>query len=100
MFCPSYMKPASKTVTLLDASPGNPLDASADVPPGWQNSYFHNIPYLGPLISILGNANKYGLTLEDCADFIAADLEKEETRFVGHRVGIIDARTVGKGKSD
>ncbi|KAF6226708.1 hypothetical protein HO173_012375 [Letharia columbiana] len=100
MFCPSNMIPASKTVTLLDAPRGNPLNASADVPPGFQNSYFHNIPYLGPIISSVGNAPKYGTTLEDCADFIAADLEKKDTRFVGHRVGVIDAGTAGKGKTE
>ena len=100
MFCPSQMTPASKTVTLPDASRGNSLNAAADVPPSWQNSYFHNIPYLGPFISIVGNASRYGTTLEDCADFIAADLEKEDTRFVGHRVGVIDAGTVDKGKTD
>ena len=100
MFCPSQMTPASKTLTLLDSPRGNSLNASADVPPGFQNSYFHNIPYLGPFLSIIGNAPKYGTILEDCADFIATDLEKEDTRFVGHRVGVIDAGTAGKGKSE
>lgn len=92
------MTPANKTVTLLDVPRGNSLNSSIDVPTGFQNSYFHSIPYLGPFISVIGNAHRYGTTLEDCADFIAADLEKKDTNFVGHRVGVIDAGTAGKGK--
>ena len=94
------MVPASKTVTLLDAPRGNPLNASADVPTGFQNSYMHNIPYLGPFISIISNLYKYNATLEDCADFIAADLEKKDTIFVGHRVSVTDAGGAGKGKTE
>ena len=94
------MIPASKDITLLDAPRGNSLNASADAIPGFQNSYFHNIPYLGPFLSVVGNAHRYGTTLEDCADFIAADLEKGDTKFVGHRVGVIDAGTAGKGKAE
>lgn len=94
------MIPASNTVTLLAAPRGNTLKASVDVPTDFQNSYFHNIPYLGPLISIIGNALKYDTTLEDCADFIAEDLEKEDTQFVGHRIGVIDTGTAGKGKTE
>lgn len=70
------------------------------MPNGFQNSYIHNILYLGPIISTVGNVHRYGTTLEDCADFIAADLEKEDTRFVGHRVGVIDTGTAGKGKTE
>ena len=91
------MIPAGKAINLPDAPRGNPLNASADVPPGFQNSYLHNIPYIGPFFSVVGNAMRYTISLEDAADFIATDVEKEDTRFVGHRVGVIDA---GKGKSE
>lgn len=99
MFCPSQMSPSSKTINLLDVPRGNSLNASADVPPGFQNSFFHRIPYLGPFISVIGNGYRYGTILEDCADFIAADLEREDTKFVGHRVGII-TDTASKGKTE
>ena len=99
MFCPSQMSPSSKTITLLDIPRGNPLNASADEPPGFQNSFLHRIPYLGPFISIIGNAFRYATTLEDCADFIAADLERGDMKFVGHRVGVI-TDTAGKGKTE
>ena len=94
------MVPASKTISLLDAPRGNPLKASVDVPADFQTSYLHSIPYLGPLLGILANFSRYGTTLEDCADFIAADVAKKETTFVGHRVNVIDAGTVGKGKTE
>lgn len=90
------MKPASKDITFLDTPRGNPLNASADVVPDFQKSYFHNIPFVGPFMSTIGNFPRYTVALEDCADFIAADLEKGDTTFVGHRVGIIN----GKGKAE
>ena len=94
------MVPASKTINLLDAPRGNPLKASVDVPADFRKSYLHSIPYLGPLIGILGNLLRYGTSLEDCADFIAADVAKKDTMFVGHRVSVIDPGTSGKGKSE
>lgn len=97
LLCPSNMNPATKTIEALDAPRKHSLVASADVPPGWQNSYFHNIPVIGLLLSILGNAPWYATKLDDCADFIASDLENSESPFIGHRVGVYDA---GKGKVD
>ena len=97
MLCPSVMKTANKTIALLDGPQRNSLSAAADVPPMWQASYLNSVPVLGPLISIFGNALRYNVTLEDCADFIAADLEKADGEFVGHRVGLIDA---GKAKTE
>ena len=94
------MVPASKTINLLDAPRGNPLKASVDVPADFQKSSLHRIPYFGPLVAILGNFSRYGTTLEDCADFIAADVAKKDTAFVGHRVSVIDAGTAGKGKTE
>ena len=92
------MVPASKAVALLDAPRGNSLNASVDVPLDFQKSYFHNLPLLGPFLSIVGNALKYGTILEDCADFIAADLEEQDTTFLGHRVSVIEVGTGNKGK--
>ena len=89
------MTPISSTIAVPDGSRENPLVASADVPPGWQDSYFKKVPFLGTLMGILGNASKYNIKLEDCADFIASDLETLESEFRGHRVGLIEP---AKGK--
>jgi len=97
MLCPNVMKPANKTIALLDGPQQNPLSAAADVPPMWQASYLNSVPVLGPFISIFGNVLRYNVTLEDCADFIAADLEKADSEFVGHRVGLFDP---GKAKTE
>ena len=43
----------------------------------------------------MGNAPRCNTKLEDCADFIAADLEKPDGRFVGKRIEINE---VPKGK--
>jgi len=47
------------------------------------------IPLVGTLLNILTNVPSYGTPLEDCADFLAADLEKGlESEFVGKRVSV------------
>ncbi len=91
LFCPSVMLPASKTIEALETPHGNPLLTAKDEPPSFQNFYISRIPFLGPLITTVGNAGRYNTTLEDCADFIAADLKSGEKSFVGHRVGVYDA---------
>ena len=84
------MVPINETIAVPDGSRRNPLVASVDVPPGWQDSYFKSVPFLGQFLSILGNAFRYNTKLEDCADFIAKDLEKQDSEFRGHRVGVFE----------
>ncbi|MCJ1379340.1 hypothetical protein MMC17_002441 [Xylographa soralifera] len=95
LFCPSEMRHASQTITILETPRGNPLIASVDVPAGWQSSRFASIPLIGTYISLFGNALGYTTDLEDCADFIAADLAKPNRSFVGHRVSV---KVSDKGK--
>ena len=90
MFCPSQMVPASESIEALTTPRGNPLLAAKDVPPNLLDFYISWIPFLGPLVTTVGNAARYNTKLEDCADFMAADLKSGEKTFVGHRVGIID----------
>ena len=91
------MAPAEKEITALASPRGNKLKASADVPPDWQHSMFRGIPLAGTLWDVWSNALRYSIKLEDCADFIAADLEAGEEKFVGKRVALIE---VAKGKKD
>lgn len=91
------MKPLGKTIEPLDAPRKHPLVASVDIPPRWQNSYFYNIPIVGQLFAVFGNFPRYTTNLEDCADFMASDLESSDSPFIGHRVGVYEA---GKGKVD
>lgn len=91
------MAPAEKDITALASPRGNKLKASAEVPPEWKHSMFRGIPFVGPVWNCFGNLLRYAIKLEDCADFIAADLEKADDKFVGKRVGLIE---VVKGKEE
>lgn len=91
------MLPESKTVQSLSSPRDNPLTAEIDIPACMSDFHIDWIPFFGPLITILGNAWKYNTTLEDCADFIARDLTKSDSEFVGHRVSVIQ---LGKTKKD
>ncbi|KAL8790395.1 MAG: hypothetical protein Q9195_006351 [Heterodermia aff. obscurata] len=90
MLCPATMVPANQNVEALTTPRGNPLLAAKDVPSNFRDFYISWVPFLGPLVTIMGNAPKYNTKLEDCADFIAADLKSGGETFVGHRVGIFD----------
>ncbi|KAL8828834.1 MAG: hypothetical protein Q9170_006430 [Blastenia crenularia] len=91
-FAPSQMVPASQEITLLEAPRGNPLVAKNDSPPEWILTYLSSIPYLGVFFDALRNGMRYNTTLEDCADWLAADLSKEKSEHVGHRVGVIEGK--------
>lgn len=59
-----------------------------DSSPAWGNT-FKGIPLVGTFLNIPNNVPKYGTPLEDCVDFMAADLEKGlESEFIGKRVGV------------
>jgi len=91
MLCPSVMEPASKTIDVDTTTTGaNSLVAAADVPPNFLGTYLMWLPVLGPLFHVLRNGLRYNIKLEDAADFIAADLEQPGSKFVGHRVGLIE----------
>ena len=67
------------------------LSAAANVPPGWQKTFWTKVPLIGIFMDIVWNAMRYGTTLEDCADFIAEDLEKGgQSEVVGCRVGVVE----------
>lgn len=67
------------------------LVANAETPPLWRDSWVRYIPLLGKTLVVAMNAMRYQTTLEQSAEFIADDLETYESRWVGMRVGTIDA---------
>lgn len=83
------MTPASKEITLLQAPRGNPLAATNETPADWRPNFLSGVPVLGVYAEIVMNMLRYNTTLEDCADFLAADLTKGESEHLGHKVGII-----------
>jgi len=103
MFCPSVMTPADKDNKLdLSLRPrGNNLNVGKDVPGKWFYPGLSRIPLVGHLMGFMINATtNLNTTLEDCADWIAADLEQGlDSEFVGHRAGPYDLSDEGKVKS-
>lgn len=67
------------------------LIASAEVPPQWRQSWLSYIPFVGKPIVAIMHAMRSTITLEQSAEFIAADLEAVESPWIGMRVGAIDA---------
>ena len=91
MFCPSIMNPRQKVIGEELPEKGNPLMAEKDVPAGFKGWGIDWIPFLGPLVTVLANAGKYTTMLEDCADWIATELDNGKGDFVGRRVSVVDA---------
>lgn len=62
--------------------------AKADAPPAWVETY-RSVPLIGNYLNIMAQAQSYYAVLENCVDFIAADLEKGlESEWIGKRVGV------------
>ena len=92
LFCAPVMLPEHKDI--IDPRPTtrlNPLVSEADVPPAWTETNLFWVPFLGPLYACMRNAAKYQCKLEDCADFVAGELETGGAKYVGKRVGVFDA---------
>lgn len=70
-----------------DVSASN-LVARADAPPAWTDRY-RSVPLIGGYLNAMAQAQSYFAVLENCVDFIAADLEKGlQSEWVGKRVGV------------
>ncbi|KAL8801565.1 MAG: hypothetical protein Q9182_004351 [Xanthomendoza sp. 2 TL-2023] len=91
LLAPSAMTPASKEITLLETPRGNPLAAQNDTMAEFSPSFMTSVPFIGPYADVVKSMTRYNTRLEDCADFIAADLAKGDSEHVGHRVGIIES---------
>lgn len=82
------MIPESETPTTTKLSK---LVASADVPARWRESWLSYVPFIGkPAVAVM-HAMRSTITLEQSADFMAADLEAIESPWIGKRVSTIDA---------
>jgi hypothetical protein len=64
------------------------LEASADQPPSWSPALF-NLPLIGAHLNVAVQIQNYFSPLEDCVDFIAADLNSGlDSKWIGRRVGV------------
>lgn len=93
LLCPSVIAPSSSP-TSSNINHNNFI-ATPDHPPAWTPfpiPLVPSIPFVGPILTVLLNAGRYTTKLADCADLIAADLEKHlgGSEFVGRRVGVCE----------
>jgi hypothetical protein len=90
LFCASNMQPRTVAVD-YSPQPGISTDtliARAERPVAWSDTLGW-VPLLGPYLNIAAQIQDYYAPLEDCVDFIAADLAKGlSSEWVGKRVGV------------
>ncbi|CZT00206.1 uncharacterized protein RAG0_08315 [Rhynchosporium agropyri] len=98
LFCASTMNPKHDTPQFPpspDCSPDK-LIASVDAPPSWTEK-FRAVPLIGDYLNVMAQVGEYTAVLENCVDFIAADLERGlESGLVRKRVGVQEKE---KGKA-
>jgi hypothetical protein len=82
---PKYKTPQYPPPTDVSA---NNLVVKGDAPPNWKDT-FRGLPLIGTYLNILAQAQSYYARLEDCVDFMSADLEKGlKSEWAGKRVGV------------
>ncbi|KAI5239197.1 NAD(P)-binding protein [Aureobasidium subglaciale] len=91
LLCPSTMTSENLEISMPVTSMYGKLTANATTPPLWTDSWLKYIPFLGRIILAAMNAPRYDTTLEQNAEFIASDLEDQDSRWSGVTVGVIDA---------
>ncbi|EXJ70488.1 uncharacterized protein A1O5_06557 [Cladophialophora psammophila CBS 110553] len=90
LLCPAVMTPEGSEIKVPTASSHAKLIGNAWSPPSWRDSWVKHIPLIGKVILCVMNAQRYKTTLEQNAEFIADDLESDESRWIGVTVGVID----------
>lgn len=74
---------------LLDAPRPYGLLASAGSPPGWEKTWLERVPLIGMFLSTLYiGLVVYRTKYEAVADFLAEDLERESSEWIGKKVGL------------
>ncbi|TVY39954.1 hypothetical protein LOCC1_G004435 [Lachnellula occidentalis] len=90
LFCANAMSPKHDKPRFppsADTSASN-LVAKADSPPAWVGKY-RTVPLIGNYLNVLAQAQSYAAVLDNCTDFMAADLEKGlESEWIGKRVAV------------
>ena len=89
MLCPNWMIPEYADVQLPGRAPKDTLEAKADTPPQWNDSWMRHVPLVGKTIVSGMNASRYKTTLEQNAEFIASDLGNADSEWKGQAVGVI-----------
>lgn len=91
MLCPGNMaSELSEIIVPTKSSSKGRLIVASSTPPLWEHSWVRHIPAIGKTIDMALNFSRYDTTLEQIAEFIAADLqESHDSRLIGMTVGVI-----------
>jgi len=74
---------------LLDNPQTHDLLLEANSPPGWEKTWLGSIPFFGPYLNVIYlGLVVYRTKYEDVADFLAEDLEKEDSQWIGKKVAM------------
>ena len=74
---------------LLDRPQTHDLLLEATSPPGWEETWLGSIPFFGPYLNFIYlGLVAYRTKYEDVADFLAEDLEKEDSRWISKKVAM------------
>lgn len=90
VLCPATLTPDSLNLDVQTDPQRNRLVASGSTPPLWRHSWIGYIPFIGRVVEAAMNASRYDTTLEQVAEFIASDLDSDESPWIGMLVGVID----------
>ncbi|CAG8957217.1 hypothetical protein HYFRA_00009419 [Hymenoscyphus fraxineus] len=89
LFCATQMFPKYDTPRYpADTDAASNLVAKADAPPAWTEK-FRGVPLIGDYLNVMAQSQSYFSVLENCVDFVAADLEMGlRSEWIGKRVGV------------
>ena len=77
----------------INASQSHDLLVGATAPPAWESTWLGSVPLIGPpLNAIYVCLVLYPTKYEAVADLLAEDLEKENSEWIGKKVGMKEKR--------
>ncbi|CAG8976125.1 hypothetical protein HYALB_00002407 [Hymenoscyphus albidus] len=95
LFCATQMFPRYDTPRYpADTDAASNLVAKSDAPPAWTER-FRCVPLIGNYLNVMAQSQSCFSVLENCVDFMAADLEMGlRSEWVGKRVGVMEKSKV------
>lgn len=87
LLCVAMMSPESTEITTLAGPRKHPLLVQSWTPPGWQDHWIRLVPFIGVYFNLVPVIASYTTKLEDVADLIAEDLDKQQSEYIGDFVG-------------
>lgn len=90
LLCVAWMYPLSERIETLHQPTSHNLVVGINTPPDWQDHWIRWVPIIGPYLNLVPTIKSYSAHLEHVAELIAADLDKENSGYIGQLVGYKD----------